>query len=76
MSRVEKITLYLPHALKHALEQAAQVEGRSQSDLVREGINRVTGRNQVAEPRLPLFKSGRPDLAARSDELLEGFGEQ
>jgi len=76
MYRVEKIAVYLPHALKRALEQAAQIEGRSQADLIREGISRVTARQEVTEPRLPLFNSRQPDLAARVDELVEGFGEQ
>jgi hypothetical protein len=29
-----------------------------------------------AEPRLPLFASGTPDLAERVDEHLAGFGER
>jgi hypothetical protein len=28
------------------------------------------------EPILPLFSSGKPDLAERVDEELAGFGEQ
>jgi hypothetical protein len=36
----------------------------------------VTGRVVGAEPRLPLFASGDPDLAARVDEHLVGFGER
>ena len=31
---------------------------------------------QVAEPRVPLFESGQPDLAERVDEALDGFGER
>ena len=36
----------------------------------------VAGTHRMAEPRLPLFESGQPDLAERADELLPGFGER
>jgi len=72
---MEKTTVYLPDELKRALERAAQIEKRSEADLIREGISHVTARHQVAEPTLPLFSSGTGDLASRVDELLEGFGE-
>jgi hypothetical protein len=36
----------------------------------------VTANHRVKEPTLPLFTSGRDDLASRADELLDGFGEQ
>lgn len=32
-------------------------------------------RRRSAEPRIPLFKSGIPDLASRVDDHLAGFGE-
>lgn len=60
-----------------APSRAAQSTGRSEADLIREGIGLVTGTHRIAEPRLPLFESGQPDLAERVDELLlEGFGER
>ena len=55
---------------------AAKSQGRSEADLIREGIDVVTSRHQAAEPRLPLFESGQPDLAAHVDEELAGFGER
>jgi hypothetical protein len=36
----------------------------------------AVGTHRIAEPRLPLFESGQPDLAERADELLSGFGER
>ena len=33
----------------------------------------VTSRHQVAEPTLPLFQSGLPDLAERVDEALDAL---
>lgn len=76
MGGMVKSTVYLPADLKRALQDAARASGRSEADLIREGIEMVTGGLLTAEPRLPLFSSGDPDLAERADELLAGFGER
>jgi Arc/MetJ-type ribon-helix-helix transcriptional regulator len=76
MYGMEKTTVYLPDELKRALRRTAQASGRSEAELIREGVGLVVGTHRVAEPRLPLFKSGHPDLAERADELLAGFGER
>lgn len=76
MGGMEKTTVYLTDELKRALRRAARSTGRSEAELIREGIGLVTGAHRVAEPRLPLFESGQPDLAERVDELLAGFGER
>jgi hypothetical protein len=73
---MERTTVYLTEQQKRALERAARAEGRSEAELIREGIDIVTSRRQVAEPVLPLFQSGMPDLAEQVDEELAGFGEQ
>ena len=75
MYGMEKTTVYLPSELKRALERAAQLEGRSEADLIREGVAVVAERHAAREPNAPLFDSGDPDFASRVDELLEGFGE-
>ena len=72
---MEKTTVYLPSELKRALERAAELEGKSEAELIREGVAVVVEPHRVAEPILPLFNSGTGDLASRVDELLEGFGE-
>lgn len=72
---MERTTVYLTEVQKRALERSARAEGRSEAALIREGIDIVTSRLQAAEPRLPLFESGQPDLAERVDEELAGFGE-
>ena len=72
MYGVVKTTVYLPQDLKRALERAASSTGRSEADLIREGIASVVAQ-QVPKPRAPLFSHG--NLARRVDELLaEGFG--
>ncbi len=73
---MERTTVYLTGAQKRALERAARVSGRSEAELIREGVDLATARHQAAEPVLPLFESGRPDLAERVDEELDGFGER
>lgn len=76
MYGMERTTVYLPTELKRALELAAKLEGRSEADLIREGIATVTERHAIREPTAPLFNSGDPDFASNVDELLEGFGER
>jgi hypothetical protein len=76
MGGMEKTTVYLTSAQKHALTRAAAIEGRSEAELIREGIDTVTSRHRVIEPTLPLFESGIPDLATRAEEYLKGFGER
>jgi hypothetical protein len=76
MGGMEKTTVYLTDEMKGALRRAARSTGRSEADLIREGIGLVTGTHRFAEPRLPLFESGQPDLAEHVDELLHGFGER
>jgi len=73
---MERTTVYLTEAQKRDLERAARISGRSEAELIREGVDVVTSRHQVAEPTLPLFESGLPDLAERVDEALQGFGDR
>ncbi len=73
---MEKTTVYLTDAQKRALERTAKAAGRSEAELIREGVELVTARHQASELKLPLFSSDQPDLAERVDEVLEGFGER
>ena len=73
---MEKTTVYLTESQKRALEIVARQSGRSEAELIREGIDLVTTARRVAEPTLPLFDSGDGTLSERVDELMEGFGER
>jgi len=73
---MERTTVYLTEAQKRSLERTARISGRSEAELIREGVDVVTSRHQVNEPTLPLFESGLPDLAEHVDDALEGFGER
>jgi Ribbon-helix-helix protein, copG family len=75
MYGMDKTTVYLPRPLKEALAAAARRRGVSEAELIREGISLAVTRDEPRKPRLPLFQSGDPDLAAHFDELLKGFGE-
>ena len=74
MYGVKRTTIYLPEDLKSTLARAAEEEGRTEADLIREGIERLL-RSRHPDPRVPLFTSGKPDLAENVDKLLAGFGE-
>ena len=76
MGGMEKTTVYLTSDQKADLARAAQEEGRSEADLIREGITTVTNRHRIVEPTIPLFDSGTGDLASRADDYLAGFGER
>ncbi|MBW3605227.1 MAG: ribbon-helix-helix domain-containing protein [Actinobacteria bacterium] len=71
-----KTTVYLPEALKHALERAATTEGRSEAEIIRDAIQERVTRPRRRRPRLPLIDHGLgdPAVARHVDELLgDGF---
>jgi Ribbon-helix-helix protein, copG family len=70
---VVKTTVYLPKELKRALERVAAETGRSEADLIRQGIRLVVTGQQVIEPTLVLV-SDDPTFAEHVDEHLVGFG--
>lgn len=76
MYGMEKTTVYLPRHLKQALSRAARRTGRSEAELIREGVALVSATSETPAPRLPLFESGQPELAEHVDEALRGFGER
>jgi hypothetical protein len=72
---MKRTTVYLPEDLKAELEQAARATGRSEAELIREGVRQAVTSSSPSRPHIPLFESGDPTLAERVDELLAGFGE-
>jgi len=75
MYGMRRTTVYLPDDLKGELSRAARDEGRTEADLIREGVERLL-RSRQPEPQLPLFTSDQPHLAENVDDLLAGFGER
>lgn len=68
--------VHLPEELKADLERVAQSEGRTEEDLIVEGVRHVIELRASPSPRIPLFSSGDPTLAERTEEHLKGFGER
>jgi hypothetical protein len=73
---VRKTTIYLDDQVKERLERAAAECGRSEAEIIREGVNLALARLEPPLPSFGIFDSGDPHLSERVDELLVGFGEQ
>lgn len=69
MSR--KTTVYLPDELKLAVERNARLRGLSEAEVIRQAIE---GALQAPRPT-PGLLDAEP-FAARTDDLLAGFGER
>ena len=74
MYGVIKTTLYLPDDLKAALERAARETGRSEAELMRQGIRLAIAQREPPTPTIGLLVSDDPEFAERVDEHLAGFG--
>jgi Ribbon-helix-helix protein, copG family len=75
MYGMQKTTVYIPEDVKRALGQAAAARGVSEAELIREALRTLALQATPPRPRLPLFKSGQPQLAECVDEALSGFGQ-
>ncbi len=75
---VKRTTIYLTDAQKQQLEVVSARTTRTESDLIREGVDHVLDAHR-ARARKPgaLFALGDPvlDDPTRVDEALDGFGE-
>jgi Arc/MetJ-type ribon-helix-helix transcriptional regulator len=76
MYGMRKTTLYLPEDLKRAVERVAAERRCSEAELIREALRTLTLKTSPPQPRLPLFKSGKRQLAERVATALAGFGER
>lgn len=78
MYGVKRTTIYLTDAQKHELELLSARIARTESDLIREGVDQVLDAHR-ARARKPavLFALDDPvlDDPTRADEALAGFGE-
>ena len=78
MYGVKRTTIYLTDVQKQELELLAARVTRTESDLIREGVDRMLDAHRP-KARKPgaLFALGDPvlDDPARADEALDGFGE-
>lgn len=74
MYGMEKTTVYLPNDLKVALERVARETGRSEAELIRDGIKLAIERHLPPAPTVPILVSEDPSFAERTEEHLTGFG--
>lgn len=77
MSDSIKTTVYLDSADYERLKVLARAQGRPAADLVREAVATYT-RSQPLPTRpasIAAGRSGRSDISARAEELLDGMGE-
>jgi hypothetical protein len=66
-----KTTVYLDPEAVLALRQLAQAQGRSQAELIREAIDRLTRSESRPPPQgMGGYRSGRSDVSERAEELL------
>ncbi len=72
---MQKTTVYLPDELKAQLARVAAESGRSEADLIREGIRLALARRTPPDPTIPILISEDPDFAQHVDDHLRGFGE-
>jgi muconolactone delta-isomerase len=71
-----KTTVYIPDDLKRELKRVADEQGRSEADIIREGIRLAVERRTPPLPTFGIFDCGDPNLLDRIDELMEGFGKR
>ncbi len=72
---MRKTTVYIPDGLKAGLRRVSEETGRSEAELIREGICLVVARRTPPQPRHGTFESGDASTSERTDDLLEGFGQ-
>jgi len=68
-----KTSVYLSEAQKADLDKVATATGRSQADLIRDGVEQVIAQHLRTRPKMTAHATGATVLD-RMDELMDGFG--
>lgn len=71
-----RTTVYLPEELKDELARTSSRTGRSEAELIREGVRTIVEAERAVGPRIPLFTSSDGSIAERAEEYLRGFGDR
>jgi hypothetical protein len=72
---MRKTTVYLPDELKARVERLARESQRSEAEVIRDALERLTADVPRPRPQFPLFE-GPGNLAENVDDELAGFGEE
>lgn len=72
---MKRTTVRLPEALKAELKRMAAETGKSEANIIREGIRLAVAQRQLT-PTIPIFISADPHFAERVEERLVGYGER
>ncbi len=76
-SGMVKTTVYLDEEVARAFHRLAKTRGRSQAELIREATAAFVREAGRPRPRhWGKFRSGRKDVSARVDEILNAAGER
>jgi predicted transcriptional regulator len=68
-----KTSVYLDDQQKRDLERVAELTGRSQTELIRDGINQVIQDHLAKRPRMRA-RFHNAALVGKTEDLMEGFG--
>lgn len=68
-----KTSVYLDEEQKARLDEAAVVSGRSQAELIREGVDQVIQDHLRVRPRMKA-RAHAPEVVGRTEELLADLG--
>jgi predicted transcriptional regulator len=69
-----KTSVYLDEQQKQDLDRVAQITGRSQTDLIREGISQVIQDHLARRPKMRA-RFHDPSIVGRTEDFLDGLGE-
>jgi predicted transcriptional regulator len=69
-----KTSVYIDDQQKQDLDRVAQITGRSQADLIRDGISQVIHDHLAKRPKMRA-RFHDPSIVGGAEDLLEGLGE-
>lgn len=72
---MHKTTIYLDEPIYRKIRQLARASGRTQAMIIREALAAYTGSGRRMPSSVGAGRSADPELSERSEELLDGFGE-
>jgi len=75
MSSMHKTTVYLDEPIYRKIRQLARASGRTQAMIIREALAAYTGSGRRLPSSVGAGRSERADLSERSEELLDGLGQ-